>query len=205
MSCPHAHRIGQVLQFAVAVALAGLAVLGVVVQQQFDDIAAGLADVGRVGLHLHALPNLLTARCHVKPHPLDLDHAHATGTLQAQVGMVAEPRDADPQLLAGLHDRRAVVNGHGRAVDRQRDFFRVHVVIMILLLRFRGTTPTKYIEGIFGNSNGWSLVSQRDTARKNHLRQSPVGRSTSLCLPLRDFGVYKSALASPVCSQLVGK
>ncbi len=51
-----AHRIGQVLQFAVAVALAGLAVHGVVVQQQFDDVAAGLADVGRVGLHLHALP-----------------------------------------------------------------------------------------------------------------------------------------------------
>ena len=117
--CPHAQRIGQVLQLAIAVALAGLAVLGVVVQQQFDDVAAGLADVGRVGLHLHALPHLLAAGGHVEAHPLDLDHAHAAGALQAQVGMVAEPRDADPQLLAGLHDGRAFVDRHGRAVDRE--------------------------------------------------------------------------------------
>ena len=54
----HAHRVGQVLQLAVAVALAGLAVLGVVVEQQFDDVAPGLADLGRVGLHLHAFPDL---------------------------------------------------------------------------------------------------------------------------------------------------
>ena len=48
MPRPHAHRIGQVLQFAMAVALAGLAIHVVVVQQQFDDVAAGLADFGEL-------------------------------------------------------------------------------------------------------------------------------------------------------------
>ena len=123
---PHAQRIGQVLQFAVAVAVAGLAVLGVVVQQQFDDVTAGLADVGRVGLDLHALPHQLAAGGHVEAHLLDLDHAHAAGALQAQVGVVAEPGDADPELLAGLHDGRAFGDRKGRAVDGEGDFLFEH-------------------------------------------------------------------------------
>ena len=119
----HAHRIGQVLQFAVAVALAGLAVHVVVVQQQFDDVAAGLADFGRVGLHLHPFPDLRAARGHVVAHALHVDDAHAARAGQAQVGMVAEPRDADPQLLGRLHDRRARVDLERRVVDGQGDLF----------------------------------------------------------------------------------
>ena len=119
---PHAHRIGQVLQLAVAVALAGLAVLGVVVQEQLDDVAAGLADVGRVGLHLHALPHLLAAGGHVEAHILDLDDAHPAGAHQAQIGVVAEPWDADSQPFAGLHDRRAFGDRDRRAVDGERKF-----------------------------------------------------------------------------------
>ena len=96
---PHAHGVGQVLQFAVAVALAGLAVHGVIVQEQLDDVAAGLADLGRVGLHLHPFPDLDAARGHVEAHALHVHDAHPAGAGQAQIGMVAEPRDVDPQLL----------------------------------------------------------------------------------------------------------
>ena len=123
MPRPHAHRIGQVLQLAVAVALAGLAIHVVIVQEQFDDVAPGLADGGRVGLHLHPFPDLRTARGHVKAHALHVDDAHAARAGQAQVGMVAEPGDADPQLLGRLHDRRAGIDLEWRVVDLQRDFF----------------------------------------------------------------------------------
>ena len=123
MPLPHAQRVGEVLQFAVAVALAGLAVHRMVVEQQFDDIAAGLANGGRVRLHLHPFPDLRTARGHVKAHVLHIDDAHPARTGEAQVGMVAKPRDADPQRLRRLHDRRALGNRNGRIVDFQRDFF----------------------------------------------------------------------------------
>ena len=129
--CPHAHRIGQVLEFAVAVAVASLAILGVVVQQQFDDVAAGLADVGRVGLHLHAFPHLLTTGSHIKTHAFDVDDANSAGALQAEVGMVAEPGDADAQLLAGLHDGRAIGNLEGSGVDGEGDLFLEHFVVTV--------------------------------------------------------------------------
>ena len=114
-----AHRVGQVLQLAVAVALAGLAIHGVIVQQQLDDVAAGLADFGRVGLHLHPFPDLDAARGHVVAHVLDVHDADAAGAGQAQVGMVAEPGDADAQLLGRLHDRRALGDRDCVAVDGQ--------------------------------------------------------------------------------------
>jgi hypothetical protein len=65
------------LQFAIAVAFAGLAIAGMVIEQQFNDIAACLADFGRVGLHLHPFPHLATACRHVKTHPLHIDDADA--------------------------------------------------------------------------------------------------------------------------------
>ncbi len=123
---PHAQRVGQVLQLAVAVALAGLAVLGVVVQEQLDDVAAGLADVGGIGLHVHALPHLLAAGGHVEAHVLDLDHAHAAGAHEAQVAVVAEAGNADAQFLARLHDGRPLGDGHGSAVDGERNLLLTH-------------------------------------------------------------------------------
>jgi len=42
MPRPNAHRVREVLQFAVAVAFAGLAVHVMVVDQQFDDVAPAL-------------------------------------------------------------------------------------------------------------------------------------------------------------------
>ena len=105
----HAHRIGQILQFAMAVALAGLAIPIVIVQEQFDDVAAGLADLRRVGLHLHAFPDLDAARGHVVAHALHVHDAHAAGAGHAQVGMIAEPGDADAELLGRFHDRGPLV------------------------------------------------------------------------------------------------
>ncbi len=73
------------------------------------------------------------ARGHVVAHALDVDDAHAARAGQAQIGMVAEPRDANPQLLGRLHDRRARVDrdaacrrwsgrfaffAHGHVLDR---------------------------------------------------------------------------------------
>ena len=60
------------------------------------------------------------ARGHVVAHALHVHDAHAARAGQAQVGMVAEPRDADAQLLGRLHDRGALVHRDRRAVDGQR-------------------------------------------------------------------------------------
>ena len=57
-----AHGVGQPLQFAVAVALAGVAVLGMVVEDQLDDVAPGLADLLGVGVDLHPVGDGIGAR-----------------------------------------------------------------------------------------------------------------------------------------------
>ena len=67
------------------VAVAGLAVLGVVVEQQFDDVAPGLPDLRRVGPDLHPLPDFLAAGGEEVVEALHLHHADAAGALQAEV------------------------------------------------------------------------------------------------------------------------
>ena len=49
----------QYLQLAIAVAFAGLAVLAVVVQQEFNNISSSMPDFRRVGLNDHSFPNLV--------------------------------------------------------------------------------------------------------------------------------------------------
>jgi hypothetical protein len=51
-------------------------------------------DVGPVGLDFHSLPTLSATRGRVETHPLDFDHTDTARTDQAQVGVVAESRDA---------------------------------------------------------------------------------------------------------------
>ena len=123
MPLADAERVGEVLQLAIAVSLANLAVHRMVVQEQFDDVAASLADGGRVRLHLHAFPHLRTARRHIKAHAFDVDDADAARAGQTQVGMVAKPGDVDAQLLRRLHDRRALRHLKRLVVDLQRYFF----------------------------------------------------------------------------------
>ena len=109
----HAHRVGQVLQLAVAVALAGLAVLRVVVQQQLDDVAPGLAELRASwsGPPCPPTPGTRRRPCS-SPCPSTSTMHTRQEPAQAQVGVVAQPRDADAERVGGLHDRRA--SGHRR-------------------------------------------------------------------------------------------
>ena len=88
---------GQRLQLAVVVAHAGAAVAVVAGQQQIEDVAAGAADLGRVGEHVDRRGDRVTAGGLQGPLPLDLDDADAAHARQAQVLVVAERGDADSQ------------------------------------------------------------------------------------------------------------
>ena len=112
---------GQGLQFAVFVAVAGLAVAVVLGEQQFDHRPAGLADAAGVGQHLHALGDRHRAGGDEVPRPFDLDHAHAAGADGLQAFDVAQRGDADAGLLRGRQDRGAFGHFDGDVVDRELD------------------------------------------------------------------------------------
>ena len=120
------HRIRQVLQFAVAVAFARLAVLRMVIEQEFDDIAAGTADFRRIRPDDHSVGDLYAARRHVKRNALHLDDADSAGAGKAQLGVVTQSRDIDPQLFGRFHDRRIGIDGDRRAVNSQGNLHIVH-------------------------------------------------------------------------------
>ena len=70
---------------------AGEAVVGMVVQQQFHNVAARLAYFGAVGLHFHAFPHVDGTGGHIEGDTLDFDDTYPARTLHAQVGVVTEP------------------------------------------------------------------------------------------------------------------
>ena len=82
----NAHGVGQTLEFAVAVALTGVTILRMVVEQQFDDVTPGLAQVLRVGMDLHAVGHGTGAGGHEVAGPFHLDDADATGPFDGQLG-----------------------------------------------------------------------------------------------------------------------
>jgi len=131
-----AQAVGLLLQFAVAIALAGLAIPWVVIEQQFDDVTAGLADLGAVGLDFHAFPHFLRTGGEEMVEALDLGHADPAGTLDAEVGVVAETGDVDPELLRRLEDGGSRRNLEWVAVDGEVDHLVDHRVIPRLVLRW---------------------------------------------------------------------
>ena len=110
---------GQGLQFAVLVAVAGLALAVVLGEEQFDDGPAGLADAPGVGPHLHALAGGHRAGGHEVPRPFHFDHADAASPNRLQPFDVAERGNPHASLLRGRKDRGAFGDFDGDVVDRE--------------------------------------------------------------------------------------
>jgi len=90
----NAHGVDEALELAVAVALAGVAVFRVVVDEQLDDIPPGLSDLLGVRVDLHAVGHRVAAGGHEVLHPFDLHDAHAARAFDGELRMVAQARDA---------------------------------------------------------------------------------------------------------------
>ncbi len=111
----------QRLQLAVVVALAAVALAVVGREQQVHDVPARLAHLRRVGLHLDRRGHRVGARRLQRPLAFHLDDADPAHAGDAEVGMVAQRGDPDPQLLGGVEDRRAQRDLVVLAVDGDRD------------------------------------------------------------------------------------
>ena len=117
----HAVFRGQRLQLAVVVARAGVTLAVVAGQEQVEDVPAGTADLGRMGVHADRRRDRVAARRLQRPLPIDLHDADPADPRQAQVFVKAERGDADLQFAGGLQDRRSQGHGDRAAVDGHRD------------------------------------------------------------------------------------
>jgi hypothetical protein len=128
-----AHRVDEPLELAVAVALAGVAVFRMVVDEQLDDVPPGLPDLLGVRVDLHAVGRRVTAGGHEVLHPFDLHDAHPARSFDGQFRMVAQTRDVVAARIGGLHDRLAGIDLVLLVVDRNRDLLiAVHVTPQML-------------------------------------------------------------------------
>ncbi len=118
----HAIFRGQRLEFAVVVARAGVTLAQVAAQEQVEDVAAGAADLGRMGGHADGRRDGVAARRLQGPLLVDLHDADPADPRQAQVFMKAERGDANLEFAGGLQDGRAQGHGDRTAVDGHRDF-----------------------------------------------------------------------------------
>ena len=118
---------GLVLQVALAALVADRAVERVVDEQELHHPLARLLHHGRVGVDDLGGAVLVGGKV-VDAHgaggdrlgaALHLDQAHAAVAGDRQALVVAEARDLDAGLLAGLDQRDAVLDLHGRAIDDQ--------------------------------------------------------------------------------------
>ena len=99
--------LGQGLELAVAVALAGVAVAVVLGEQQVEHVAARQAHLRRVGVDLHLVGHREGAGRLQSALALDLDHADPADAGHVEVGVVAEGGDVDADVLGRLQDGRA--------------------------------------------------------------------------------------------------
>ncbi len=101
----NAHGRGQPLKFAVAVAFAGVTIHRVVVHQQFHDVTPGAAQFLRIGVNLHPIIDRIGTRCNETFGAFHLDNTDSTGTLNRQLGVIAQTRNMETQLVRRLHNR----------------------------------------------------------------------------------------------------
>ncbi len=113
--------LGQGLQFAVAVALAGVALAVVLGEQQLEHVPACETHAAAVGVDGHLVGHREGAGGLQGALAFDFDHADAADTGHVEVGMVAESGDVDPDGLGGLQDGRAEGDLGFDAVDAHRD------------------------------------------------------------------------------------
>jgi hypothetical protein len=83
MAFSNTHCICQILEFAVAVSLACLAVHRMIVDQEFHDVPSDLPNLRRHGPNNHPLRYRIGAGSHEVSHPLDLHHAHPARAFDA--------------------------------------------------------------------------------------------------------------------------
>ncbi len=90
-------------------------------QHQIKDVAAGPADLRRVGVYVDRGGDGVTARGLQGPLAFDLDDANAAHARQAQVLVIAERGDADFQGGGRFEQGRGQRDGDRLAVDGQLD------------------------------------------------------------------------------------
>ena len=101
---PEPHRVGNALKLAVAVALADVAVLRVVVQDELHDVAPGAPELLSVCSYLYTVVDWEGTGSHIVLHPLHLDDADSARALDGKLRMVTEPGNTEAQRVSSLHD-----------------------------------------------------------------------------------------------------
>ncbi len=108
---------GHVLQFALAAGIADGAVERMVAEEQFDGGLARLRDLRRFGDEDLAFGDGGGAGGLQLGNFFLAHDAHAAGGLQREAGIVAEGRDLDAGLAAGVNEQRARGSGELFSVD----------------------------------------------------------------------------------------
>jgi len=113
----------QPLKFAVAVAFTHMAVLGMIIENEFNNIAAGFPQGLCVRAYLHAVTDRKGTGGHIIPHAFHFDDAHAAGAFDGQFGMIAKPGNMKPEFVSGLHNGLIRLDLIGFIVNRNGNQF----------------------------------------------------------------------------------
>jgi len=106
---PGPQPIRDVLERALAAAVADRAVERVVDEQELDDALLRIADARRLRVHDHPVLDRGRAAGLKLRDPLDLDEAHAAGADRvAELRLVAEDGDLDVPVLGGVDEHRVL-------------------------------------------------------------------------------------------------
>src|SRR5207248_2682440 len=187
--------IGLVLQRTFAALVADRAVERMVDQEELEHALLVFVHLLGGGLDHHAFGDVDGAGRLQLRHLLDFDQAHAADGDRRHLGMRAEDRDVDADLLGGVEDERPLGHGHRLTVDGERDLVGLH----------RGhqatASCTDFLKGQpFSEMCSWNSSRKNlITLRGNQVEASPRGQNErpSMLYPMSRSKSTSVALASP--------
>ena len=100
-----------------------MAVLWMVVQNQFYNVAPGSPKGLGIGMNFHPIADRKGAGGHIIFHSLYFDDADPAGPFDRQFGMIAQPGDMKAQFVGRLHNRLVRLDLIALPVNRNRNQF----------------------------------------------------------------------------------
>jgi hypothetical protein len=129
---PDAKFVGVFFQLAGAALFTRHAVIGMVGEQKLDHQSPSFLNSLCVRSDHHLAGHRIGTRCHQSPRTLHLYHAQTAGCGRRQIIPIAEMRDRDSFLFAGIKDGHSCLGFHFTTVDGQLDICHVSTPLVVI-------------------------------------------------------------------------
>jgi hypothetical protein len=129
---PDPKFIGVFFQLAGTALFTRHAIIGMVGKQKLDHQSTGILYSLRVRSDHHLAGHGIGTRCHQAPGALHLYNAQTAGAGRRQIPSIAEMRDRDSFLFAGIEDGHSCLGFHFATVDGQLDICHVSTPLVVI-------------------------------------------------------------------------